>query len=387
MRRPRRQTLTLLPLAMALVTACGSSGASTSTPDAAQLADRRLDSALRAFVHRTDGPPAIAVVVQRGTHAPVLHSFGTAVVGSSQPVRLGDHVRVASVAKAFSGATALATVKSGRLELSSTVGAVLPTLPSAWHPVTLTQLLQHTSGIPDFSKSPAFRDALTASLQTAPTPAALLAYAGDALSFPPGSKYEYSNSDNVVAALMVEATTGQSYETALANSVTTPFGLSETTLPSDSAMPTPTVHGYDLDPPKPPDDVTNLYAAGWTFASGGVVSTPADANRFVRAYARGDETDPSSHRAQFRFVAGHSEPPGPGANTAGLAIFRYRTRCGTVYGHTGNTPGYTQFIAASPDGKRSTSVSINAQITPSTNAVGFRTLRHIFELAVCASTA
>lgn len=52
-------------------------------------------------------------------------------------------------------------------------------------------------------------------------------------------------------------------------------------------------------------------------------------------------------------------------NSASLALFRYRTTCGTVYGHTGNTVGYTQFIAASPDGSRSVTVSVNLQRTDS----------------------
>ena len=50
---------------------------------------------------------------------------------------------------------------------------------------------------------------------------------------------------------------------------------------------------------------------------------------------------------------GESSPPGPGKNSAGLALFRYQSKCGTVYGHTGNFPGYTTFIAATADGRRS----------------------------------
>ena len=380
------QRCTLFVFVFAMIGACGSSNQSPSSAgNAERAADRRLDSALRSFVRRPDGPPGIAVVVQRRAKSPVLHSFGTTTVGSNQPIRLGDHLRIASVSKAFSGAAALAVVASGGLTLSSTVGSILPALPAAWHVVTLGQLLQHTSGVPDFSKSDGFRTALTSSLQTAPAPAELLKFAGDHLSFAPGSKYEYSNSDNVVVALMVQAVRGQGYAEVLSDTVTRAFGLSETTLPADAAMPVPTVHGYALDPPKAPEDVTNVFAAGWTFSSGGIVSTPTDANRFARAYARGDETDRPTHRAQFQFVPGGSEPTGPGENNAGLGIFRYRTRCGVVYGHTGNTAGYTQFIAASRDGARSTSVSINAQITPSTSPDAFRGLRRIFELAVCAS--
>ena len=126
-----------------------------------------------------------------------------------------------------------------------------------------------------------------------------------------------------------------------------------------------------------------MFAAGWTWASGGVVSTPADANRFVRQYVKA-----SARAKSFRFIrGGSSEPPGPGQNAAGLALFRYQTRCGTVYGHTGNTAGYTQFIASNRQGSRSATVSINAQITPSSDAARFRDLRRIFELAVCAALA
>jgi D-alanyl-D-alanine carboxypeptidase len=63
----------------------------------------------------------------------------------------------------------------------------------------------------------------------------------------------------------------------------------------------------------------------------------------------------------------------------------YQTKCGTVYGHTGNIFGYTQFIAASKSGSRSVVVSINAQITPKDHPARFRELRRIDTLAVCAA--
>ena len=106
---------------------------------------------------------------------------------------------------------------------------------------------------------------------------------------------------------------------------------------------------------------------------------------FVRGYASGKLTNAATKAQQFTFRRGSSSPPGPGTNSAGLAIFRYRTPCGTVYGHTGNTAGYTQFIAATSDGKRSTVVSINAQITPERNAKRFVDLRKIYGLAVCSA--
>ena len=351
-----------------------------------QSADAALNRAVTRLVGYADGPPGIAVVVQRGGRV-MLYRAGTADLATGAPIRASDSMRLASVSKAFSGATALALVAGGRLSLGDTVGRRLPGLPPAWSKVTLRELLQHTSGIPDFSQTSAFRRALEKSPLKPPRPAALLSFAAKRLNFTPGSRYEYSNSDNVIAALMVQAATGKTYESQLRDRVLAPLGLTHTSLPRGAALPAPGVHGYLVSPPKPPADVTHLFAAGWAWASGGLVATPRDANAFIRAYARGATTSPAAHRAQFTFRPGGSEPAGPGRNSAGLAIFRYQTRCGTVYGHTGNTAGYTQFAAATRNGSRSVVVSVNAQIIPKANAKRFAELRRIYTLAVCAALA
>ncbi len=300
---------------------------------------------------------------------------------------------MASVAKAFNGAAALALVARGTLSLDDTIGRWLPSLPKAWDAVTLAELLHHTSGVQDFSSCPAFQTAVVASLQDPPPPEQLLRFvevppcykADKPLEFTPGTRYEYSNSDNVIVGLMIQAATREDYSNVLAQVVTGPLGLSQTTLPSSALMPAPYVHGYAPDPPQTPQDVSQELAAGWAWASGGVVSTPSDANRFVRAYVRGATTNTVTRAQQLHFVSGTSEPPGPGANAAGLAIFRYETECGTVFGHTGNTLGYTQFIAASADGRNSVSVTVNQQITPKTDPSLFTQLRQVFDLGVCAA--
>jgi D-alanyl-D-alanine carboxypeptidase len=312
-------------------------------------------------------------------------SAGTADVTTGRAPQPGDAMRVASVAKAFSGAASLALVSHGVLSLDERVGTLLPDLPQAWHQVTLGQLLGHTSGIPDFSQSPRFQAALLASLQAPPPPEDLLGYLDDtALEFPPGTQYQYSNSDNIVVGLMVEGVTGRSYADALRAVVLDPAGLSRTSLPVGSALPEPYLHGYDVST-SPPEDVSTLVAAGWSWASGGVVSTPEELNQFIGAYVRGDYADRATRAAQFTFRPGSSEPPGPGENSAGLALFRYDTRCGAVYGHTGNTAGYTQFAAATADGRRTVTVSVNAQITPKSAPVRFAQLREVYELATCAA--
>ena len=347
-----------------------------------------VEDAATELAAKTDGPPGVIVVVQRRNDRRVI-SAGVADLQTGARLRVDDHMRLASVSKAFNGATALSLVTRQVLSLEDTVWKWRPELPREWASITLRQLLNHTSGIPNYSKEKAFIDALLASLLVAPSPVKLLSYIEKPKpSFTPGTKYAYSNSDNVIVGLMIEAATGSSYERALHSQVAAPFGLSHTTLPSDAKLPRPFVRGCQRDAMGVPEDVSGLFAAGWAWASGGVVSTPEEANEFVRRYVACRETDSKTHAEQFQFIpGGSSDPPGPGNNSAGLAIFRYETRCGTVYGHTGNIAGYTQFVSATADGERSATVSINAQLAPEPehNPIRFAELRQLYELAVCAA--
>jgi Beta-lactamase len=154
---------------------------------AAGGADAALDQALSRLVQHPDGPPGIAALVRRGDRA-VLHRAGTADLADGAPIQAFDSMRLASVSKAFSGAVALSLAADGTLTLDDTVGEWLPGLPRAWSEVTLRELLNHTSGIPDFSQTQAFGSALMKSPLAAPPPRVLLSYAGRRLNFPPGSR-------------------------------------------------------------------------------------------------------------------------------------------------------------------------------------------------------
>jgi D-alanyl-D-alanine carboxypeptidase len=127
--------------------------------------------------------------------------------------------------------------------------------------------------------------------------------------------------------------------------------------------------------------VSTFLSASGAWASGAIVSTPEDLNVFVRGYLGLRFFGRQQRREQFRFVRGRSSPAGPGRNSAGLAIFRYRTRCGTVYGHTGNFPGYVQFAAATRDGKRAVTTSLNI---PAPQGALLARLRAVQTTAVCA---
>lgn len=376
-------------LAVMLASLVGAGVATAGMP--AQKADAALDRALKRLVAMPGGPPGVIAVVQRGDRVNV-YTAGYGDVETKRKPRGTDHMRIASTAKAFSGATALSLVAKGVVSLDDTIARRLPSLPSAWGAVTLRQLLSHTSGLPDFTRNSAFQQAVVGSLTVPPPPEQLLEYVKDEpLVFAPGSKYEYSNSDNIAVGLMVQAVTGKPYQDALQEQVYGPLGLTQTSLPAGPELPAPFIHGYDREGNGKPEDISEIFASGWAWASGGIISTPLELNRFVRGYVRGALFGPDVQAQQRQFIpGGGSEPRGPGMNSAGLALFRYQTRCGTVYGHTGNTFGYTQFMAASSDGARSATVSINLQRTQDSEGQAgavFKAFRRAELLAVCAALA
>jgi len=94
--------------------------------------------------------------------------------------------------------------------------------------------------------------------------------------------------------------------------------------------------------------------------------------------------DAAARQAQLVFRPGSSSPPGPGRNDAGLGVFRYTTRCGAVYGHTGSFPGYRLFAASNAEGTRSVVFVANAQIVPGSGSRAVSdAIRAAQETAVC----
>jgi D-alanyl-D-alanine carboxypeptidase len=347
----------------------------TATPDGG------VQRGLERLVAAPGGPPGAIVTLYRHGRTTVLRA-GRADVRRPGAPRAADHMRIASIAKAFSGAVALHLVRQRQLGLDDTIGQRLPDLPAAWAPVTVRQLLNHTSGLPDYTKS----DGFVKQAQTNPrgyvSPSRIIDWVrGKRLVFPSGSRFEYSNTDNIVVGLIAQTVTKKPYGTLLDEIVFGPAGLRQTSFPTTVALPAPSIHGYVVTPGSKPQDVTSFLSPSGAWASGAIVSTPSDLSRFIRGDLGLAFFGAAQQREQLRFVPGSSSPPGPGTNSAGLAIFRYRTRCGTVYGHTGNFPGYVQWAAATADGTRSVTSSLNI---PAPTGALLTQLRSLQTSAVCA---
>jgi D-alanyl-D-alanine carboxypeptidase len=348
----------------------------------AATTDAQVQRGLRHLVAAKGGPPGAVATLYRDGKLTVLRA-GRANVKRRGAPRSTMHMRIASVAKAFSGAVALHLVQEGKLGLDDTIAQHLPGMPAAWAAVTVRQMLNHTSGLPDYTKSDGFIDQASKDPRGYVTPQQVVGWVSkDPLVFPSGSKYEYSNTDNIVVGLIAEAITGSSSGALLQSIVFDPAGLSETSFPTRRiSLPRPFIHGYVVDPPAAPQDVTTFLSPSGAWASGAIVSTPADLNAFIRADLGQKFFGDAEQRQQMTFVSGKSSPPGPGNNAAGLALFRYTTRCGVVYGHTGNFPGYVQWAAATADGSRAVTTSLNI---PAPTGRLLRQLRDVQTDAVCA---
>ncbi len=197
--------IAFVSVALALVPAAPASGATND----------RLKRQMTDLLRVKGGPPGVIVTIRRGRQTRIL-SGGRGLIGSDRRPRFRDHMRLASVAKAFSGAVALRLVGDRKLSLNDTVGKLRPDLPRAWHGVTVRRMLNHTSGLPDYTKSQPFFDQLERDPGGFVPPSEIISWvAGEPLDFPPGARYGYSNTDNIVIGLIAEKVTGRSYGSLL----------------------------------------------------------------------------------------------------------------------------------------------------------------------------
>ena len=164
------------------------------------------------------------VLIARAGQPLVMRTYGVADPKSGRPLTTSTPFRLASVSKQFTAAAVLTLVRDGRLDLDQEVAPVLSGLP---HPgVTVRHLLNQTSGIPDayMKLAKRYKRALGGRLRIADVPA-LLAKARIQSRRTPGARYAYSNTDYVLAAGVVEAVSGSSFEDYLHEFLFSPLGM------------------------------------------------------------------------------------------------------------------------------------------------------------------
>lgn len=348
-------------LAIGLLSLAGCGGGEEAKEEESQAPSlEEMQSALDQAV--AAGIPGIALEIKRPEGSEFL-TAGSASLEDERSLASDDHFRIASVTKAFTAAVVMELVEEETLSLDDTVEDWAPGLLAEGDSITGRQLLGHTSGLPDYTKDDGFIEAFVAG-EDLPPQRIVSFVASEPLAFEPGTKYEYSDTDNIVLGIIVEAATGSSYEQELRSRVLEPLGLQATILPKGTAMPDPHAEGYQYAPESQgtgePDDMTTALDPAAAWASGALVSTPGDLSRFFGSLLGGELVGEDELDQMKETLAGEGSPSGPGTKRAGLGIFSYELPCGEVWGHTGQFPGYQVFGAATPDGRGGLAMMANA---------------------------
>jgi D-alanyl-D-alanine carboxypeptidase len=259
---------------------------------------------------------------------------GVADRATGEPARPTDRVRIFSNTKSFVSTVLLQLVGERRLRLDDPVERWLPGVMRGAK-VTVRQLLNNTSGVYDpgpVGRTP--QEVVAAAMAHPPL-------------FPPGTRYDYSNPNYLLAGMVVEAVTHHGPDVEIRRRILDPLGLRHTTFPlHDPTIAGPHLHGYDLSD----RDITRFDpTAEWT--AGAMISTLDDLARFDRALFGGKLLRPAQQRDLETTV-----PTDNPAIGYGLGVERLPVPCGAgstdVWETDGGGPGYTTASMTSVDGGR-----------------------------------
>jgi D-alanyl-D-alanine carboxypeptidase len=303
-----------------------------------------------------NGAPGAIVVVRDGAG---VHGYAAGYASIRGKVRMTPFARfrIASLTKTFVATVVLQLAGERRLGLDDSVERWMPGLVPAGSGVTLRQLLNHTSGIYNYTDDPEFLRTAQQHPRRVWAPRQLVAIAtAHPPLFAPGTSWSYSNTNYILLGLVIEAVTGRSVGNELSERIFTPLGLRATSLPTTRAMPAPFARGY-LAPGNGIVtsrafrlDVTTYFDPSWAWTAGAIVSNGVDLTRFYAALLGGELLSPALLAEMMTTVQ---------RSDYGLGLARAELRCGTVWGHGGNIPGYRTLVLGRAGGGRVAVVMVN----------------------------
>jgi len=329
-----------------------------------------VQQAMVSAVH--SGAPGIAVEI-RDRHGRWFGTAGSSDTDAGSRRRPEERFRIGSTTKAFTAAVVLGLVAEGVLGLDDTVQRWLPGLVRGngndGATITVRHLLNQTSGLFNYGNDPAFfangvGSQWYAHRYDAYTPERLVAVA---LSHPPvsapGERFGYSNTNYVLAAMIVEQATGGPFALELERRIIRPLGLTGTSLPGLE----PTIDGphprhystlFSSDPEPEIHDATDMNQSfAWT--AGGMISTTGDLLRFFRALLSGGLLPPAQQRELLTFTATDGAGWIPGTRY-GLGVFTQELPGGTVLrGNGGATYGSWTYVMGTADGEHLLAAHLN----------------------------
>jgi CubicO group peptidase (beta-lactamase class C family) len=287
-----------LAFTMALAcAACGSadqaSAVTSQTPSARPSDDQetRLNSIGRAAIagHST---PGLAVAVAQGGRIVFESGYGATSVENGSPVRRDTVFRIGSLTKQFTAAAIMRLIEQGRLSLDDPITRFLPNYPMHGYRITIRHLLNHTSGIRDYTQTGARWFSRVAEDLTHEEVVAM--FRDDPLGFAPGERFRYSNSGYFLLGMIIEAVSGRPYGAYVEQELARPIGLDHTMYcpsnPSEGHA-----RGFRPSPngpiPAPSVSMTHVF-----YSAGSLCSTAVDLVEWSHALASGRVVNAASYR-------------------------------------------------------------------------------------------
>lgn len=256
------------------------------TVSAASAADAINTELVRLF---PANQPGAAVLVMKDGVSILNRGYGLANVELHVPMQPGQVFHVASVGKQFTAAAILKLAEAGKLKLSDPLRSFFPDAPATWDGITIAQLLQHTSGIPDLFRDESFRKQAF----EAHTPAQLLtAAAAKALLAPPGSAFAYASVNYTLLAMIIEQRSGEKYQDYMAHWLFGPLGMTQTHFITDNHLIADMATPYQEGP-----RLAVRWHSSVGFGAGGFASNNADLARWTLALQSGKVLQPASLHA------------------------------------------------------------------------------------------
>ncbi|MFI8461880.1 serine hydrolase domain-containing protein [Kitasatospora sp. NPDC085464] len=339
-------------VAVLTAVAAGVMTAGALAPTAAFAGGRpdTVQSGLNALV-KDDGMPAALASVKGRDGRTRTYTAGVGDLATGAKVPADGQIRAGSNTKTFTAVVVLQLVAEGKVALDAPVDTYLPGLLRGdgidGRNITVRQLLQHTSGLPEYVN----KDAILTSPKRYYEPRELLdAALAQKAHFAPGTRWEYCNTNYLMAGLIIQKVTGRPLGEEVNRRIVDRIGLRHTYFPVPGDMSIHEAHpkGYNQDADGSLRDYTELDPS-WGWAAGAVVSTNTDLDSFFAALL-GGRLLPAAQLAEMRTTVPADEV-GPGTRY-GLGLMSRPLSCGGLYwGHGGTIPGYETAGGATDDGR------------------------------------
>jgi CubicO group peptidase (beta-lactamase class C family) len=230
------------PLMRPELRAAGSSTSGAPVVRADSDLAARIDDVAERLLGETNVAGFSVAVARRGTVV-FADGYGFADLREGVPASADTVYGIGSITKQFTAAAMLRLQEQGRLALDDEFHRFLPDYPSTGKPITIRQLLSHTSGIPELTAQPSYGDAADAAVRREAIMREVLSLP---LDFAPGTQWRYSNSGYVLAGMIIERVTGLSYDTYLTERLLGPLGLRHTSVCPDRSS-APYARGYEQE--------------------------------------------------------------------------------------------------------------------------------------------